>query len=97
MQKILLQRLSQEFALFVVDSDSYIPRFVNDRKLIVALLIHDLKCLVDRQRWRDAERGAQIHRRHFLVVPPGKCQEVFFELGSQTANVSSTTGRPSSL
>ena len=74
--------LSHELAPFVIlDCDSHIPRFVNDGKLIVALLVHDLKCLVDRQRWRDAERSAQIHRRHFLVVPPGKCQ-VFFELSN---------------
>ena len=48
----------------------YIPRFVNDWKLIVTLLVHYLQSLVDRQRGRDAQRGAEVHRGHFLVIPP---------------------------
>ena len=56
--------------IFGLSKNEASPQLVDDRQLVVALVVHDLDGLINAQIGHDAQRGTQVQRGDLLVVPP---------------------------
>ena len=54
----------------MVNIELCLPSRVNNRELVIALVVHDLDGLLYSDFWLDGEGSTQLHGGDLLVVPP---------------------------